>query len=171
MLNFILPDNPSPQTLLLCKDLKAIMNGNDMNIKISEDCKKPFRFILLSGDEKIIFRIIEYKSTSELRRASIKQNNRELVVSNFTSELGNIIVNWFIKIFPITNNNTNEIISLTNSEDYIFLRVNRYKIESKENVILQDIGFHMTLRVERIKLGTQNMKIKFKEKHKILTEK
>lgn len=165
-------DSTSSITKLLIQELTQIFPKTDSNItiKIIEQHNKPFA-IRITGDLPMIeFKIIEYKSMEQLRnKAEIGSiYPPELVVNNFNSQIGQLVVDWLMVLFPFKDTG-NRTVSFVNCNDYIFMRLNRYRFRNLEEMDMQDVGPHLTLRLRRYECDGEIKNIKYgREKLNIL---
>lgn len=143
--------------------------NHNILFKINEQHNKPYSIYISSNTDEINlpsieFSIIEYKDLQKLRNKSILSSfmSPELVVNNFTTEIGAVVVDWLMLIFPMKIDNlANRVVSFHVVNDFILFRTHRYRFQDKENVDFQDIGPHITFRLRKIENGNDVRIIKY----------
>lgn len=135
-----------PNSKILEKD--DILTDFNMTVKIQQDIEPQF-LIFKNKTNQFVFKIIEYRSRSSLGINSIiKKEHSQLVLSNFTSELGLKIADLFMLVFPI-NLESNQVVNFAVHKDFIYFRMYRFCVTEK-GPIFEKLGPHLTLRIWRI---------------------
>lgn len=155
-----IPQNPHQNTIFLQEELLLIIPESekleetkipselDCILKIQEDIGPQF-LIFTTQDFQYVFKIIDYRSISSLGiTSSIKKENHQLVLSNFTTNLGLNVADFFMSIFPI-NVESNQIVNFTVQKDFIYFRMYRCCITEKKT-LFNKLGPHLTLRLWRM---------------------
>lgn len=142
-------------SLSLIEDLKNIFE--DIEIIIKEHSKKPHYLFLIKGNDKLKFRIVEYKPSK------IKNKYKcELFINGLNTELGELFGSILNKFIQFRDNN--EVLNVSVSNDFIFLRVYRYIFKNEKSVDFMDIGPHLTLRLIRIQSDDFKKDLSYKKK-------
>lgn len=160
--------NPEGETCIeLCKELEMMIPysqyfpsdqerpEHSLLVKVVENAKMPLyiRITDMCGNE-VEFKIINYKSKKYLRNKSvITPDIPQLIVHNFNTPLGDQVVNWLAKLFPLRIEGR-QVASFHCKNDFIFFRYHRY-IFRENKVDLQDIGPHLTLRLKKLRNETE----------------
>ncbi|MCA9750354.1 MAG: hypothetical protein KC414_14690, partial [Romboutsia sp.] len=141
------------RTKELISELMDIIPGigenveSEIKIKFIEDIGPQF-IIFKTPTVKYTFKIIEFKSRKQMGvNKTIKREESQLVLSNFTTDLGLDIANFLMELFPI-NLESNQVINFTVHKDFIYFRM--YRFCFKEKIIMENIGPHLTLRIWEI---------------------
>jgi ribosome production factor 1 len=158
-----IPAKPHPKTVELQEELILIIpnsykadsniesasaNDQAITIKIQEDLGPNF-LIFTSKENQFVFKIIEYRSRASIGVTSpIKQENHQLVLSKFTTDLGLKVAGFFMTLFPI-NLESNQVVNFSVHRDFIFFRMYRTCI-TKKGPIFEKLGPHLSLRLWRI---------------------
>lgn len=161
----------APKTLMLANELSCIIPysvfvgseeehpEHNIRLKVVEQHGMPHSIRIKRSETSTInlpeieLRIIEYKGNKEMRnRTELKSFlSPELVVGNFATEVGSIIVDWLMLLFPMDMDNlANRVVSFHPINDFILFRTHRYRFKNKEKVDFQDIGPHLTFRLRKI---------------------
>jgi U3 small nucleolar ribonucleoprotein protein IMP4 len=77
-----------------------------------------------------------------------------LILHNFNSALGRRVGNILKCLFPIPKADSQRVITLANTNDFISFRHHMYSKESFENVKLHEVGPRFEMRLYQIRLGT-----------------
>lgn len=154
------PAKPLPKTLELLEELlliipnsfkkenDTVLSDKDTLLKIQEDLG-PLFLILTNKENQIVFKIIEYRSRASIGVTSpIKQENHQLVLSHFNTDLGLKVASFFMTLFPI-NLESNQVVNFSVHRDFIFFRMYRTCITQK-GPIFEKLGPHLSLRLWRI---------------------
>jgi U3 small nucleolar ribonucleoprotein protein IMP4 len=83
-----------------------------------------------------------------------------LIFDGFESRLGNRIVEIWKNLFPVPKLDSQRIITMKNSDDYISFRHHTYKknkSNNKDNIELDEVGPRFEMRPYQILLGTVDM--------------
>ncbi|KAI5169655.1 hypothetical protein PAEPH01_0890 [Pancytospora epiphaga] len=146
--------NFQPRTNLLVEELNDIIpdliDGEDgeITIQITEDVG-PQYLIFRSKTQQLVFKIIDFKSRGDLGIAkTIKKEHSQLVLSNFTSDIGLEVAEFLMEIFPISTT-SNQVVNFTVHKDFIYFRMYRFCIKEK-GPVMEQIGPHLTLRLWRM---------------------
>ncbi|OQS55365.1 rpf1 [Ecytonucleospora hepatopenaei] len=125
-------------------------------IRIHEDIEP--QFILFDIFKKqVVFKIINYRSFKSISKDnSIESGSSQLVLSNFTTDLGIKIANIFMDIFPL-DMKANQVANFSVHKDFVYFRFYRFainlsnkKVKNTKTKFLQ-LGPQLTLRVYRFK--------------------
>ena len=130
---------------------------NEISIRIHENIG-PQYILIDSADKQIVLKIINYKSFSSISNkddlSSYKRS--QLVLNNFTTDLGIKVAEIFMEIFPL-DLDANQVANLSVHKDFIYFRFYRFKIglssikQSKTKTKFVQLGPQLTLRLCRFK--------------------
>ncbi|KAG0438145.1 Ribosome production factor 1 [Dictyocoela muelleri] len=149
----------SKQGQSLLQDLSSIFQNTQ--IKIKEHAEKPLYIYLSQNNDKLKFRIVEYKEN----KSKIDNYECELVVTGLKSEIGELFGTILYKFIPFkTFRKNREVLSITVSNDFIFLRFYRYAFRNDKNIDFMDIGPKLTLRLLKIWSDGEIHEFKYKKK-------
>jgi rRNA maturation protein Rpf1 len=139
-----------PRSVVLKRD--EDIPSHALLIKIVEENSKPYSIRIKRMNDELEFGVVEYKSKESMGlRGSILGCEPELIVSNMDSLIGSKVVEWLMGIFPCRGGfSGRQTVSFVNCNDYIFFRMHRYMFKNKSNVVFQEIGPHLTLRLKKI---------------------
>lgn len=154
-------DAEGTQSKELCEELEMIIPDSQyfpcneefpehtMVVKVVENRSQPLYIRMTDSSGEVEFKIVSYKSKKHLKnRAHILADSPQLVANNFTSALGDQVVDWLVKLFPARIEGR-QVASFHCHNDFIFFRLHRY-IFTDDRVNFQDIGPHLTLRLRRL---------------------
>ncbi|KCZ82179.1 hypothetical protein H312_00457 [Anncaliia algerae PRA339] len=162
-----IPEDACKETKELANELILIIpytfisnEKTDIRISIREyNHLKPYILRIEDSTGEVEFKIVQYLSKSKLRNRSIITDDvPQLIVNNFTSQLGSDVVSWLEKLFPLKIEGR-QVATFQCQNDFIFFRMYRY-IFKEEKVNLQDIGPHLCLRLMKIKKNEEEIVIK-----------
>jgi len=77
-----------------------------------------------------------------------------LILDNFTTDLGKRVGNILKCLFPIPRPDTKRMISFVNKDDFISFRHHMYSKPSHDTVNLHEVGPRFEMRLYQIRLGT-----------------
>lgn len=147
-------DTMHPRTLALVSELLDIIPNAELGaesgttVQITEDIGPQF-ITFKTPSHQYVFKIIEFRSRAEMGITSpIKKEHSQLVLSNFTSDLGLSVADFIMSIFPISLE-SNQVINFTVHKDFIFFRMYRFCFREK-GPAMEKIGPHLTLRLWRM---------------------
>lgn len=152
-----LPKNAHKDTITLSEELLEIIPNSyllededygDIKIDIVQDVG-PQYLVLKSKEMQIVFKIIEYKSRARLRITSpITTDSPQLVVNNFTSEIGMKVVEFLALLFPIELE-SRQVVNFSVGGEFLFFRMYKFTFGAKAP-IFEKVGPHITFRLWRI---------------------
>lgn len=169
-----IPKNPHKDTMKLLKELEKIIprshitseHGNEIvRVDIAQDIKPQYIVFKTNKqddqDIQIVFKIIEYKSRDVLRcRSDIINEEPQLVLNNFSTELGIRIAEFMMLLFPCTTK-SKQVVNFTVKKEFLHFRMYKYCF-SKEGPIFEKIGPHLSLRLWRyIEYGEEKKVLNF----------
>ncbi|XP_055328307.1 U3 small nucleolar ribonucleoprotein protein IMP4-like [Paramacrobiotus metropolitanus] len=85
---------------------------------------------------------------------TMSQQYPHLIFHNFKSRLGQRVVNILKHLFPVPKEDSKRVITFANQDDFISFRHHTYKKEDGKNVVLEEVGPRMEMKLYSIKLGT-----------------
>lgn len=154
-----IPEKPHKDTVSLMNELLLVLPDSEIfdskkheinenyHLKIHEDIGPQFLIFNIFSNQ-YVFKIIDYRSRASMGITSnIKKENHQLVLSNFLTDLGMQIAEFFMLIFPI-NLESNQVVNFTVKKDFIYFRMYRCSITEKKT-LFEKIGPHLTLRLWR----------------------
>lgn len=119
-----------------------------VTVKFTEDIGPQF-ITFQSSTHQFVFKIIEFKSREDMGIAdTIKRENSQLVLSNFTSDVGMAVAEFLMTLFPVSIE-SNQVINFTVHKDFLFFRMYRFCIREK-GPVMEKVGPHLTLRLWRM---------------------
>lgn len=143
-----------PRTSALVAELLDIIPGAEENIEadstiqFTEDVGPQF-ITFKTPTHQLVFKIISFRSREDMGVAkSIRKEHSQLVLSNFTSDIGLDVAEFLMGLFPI-NLESNQVVNFAVHKDFIFFRMCRFCIRDK-GPVMQNIGPHLTLRLWRM---------------------
>lgn len=153
-----IPQNPHRDTVTLSKELLDIIpdsfvadaeDRSDTQIRIVEDVG-PQWVVMRSAEIQIVLKIVGYKSRECLRVSSpiSRDHPPQLVVNNFTTEVGTKIVEFLMDMFPFSQQ-SRQVANFTVQGDFMYFRLYRYCFGEK-GPIMENVGPHLTLRLWRM---------------------
>ncbi|KAG5437051.1 hypothetical protein PCK2_001030 [Pneumocystis canis] len=78
----------------------------------------------------------------------------ELILNNFTTQLGLIVERMFRSLFPTRPEiEGRQVVTIHNQRDFIFVRKHRYIFKNEKKVSLQELGPRFTLKLRVIQRG------------------
>jgi len=80
-----------------------------------------------------------------------------LIFHNFTTPLGERLMNILKYIFPVPREDSKRVITFANDNDYISFRHHIYETVAYKKVKLTEIGPRFEMRLYQVKLGTMEM--------------
>lgn len=147
-------DEYQQKTKDLIEELLEIIPNTEINIesevtlKITEDVGPQF-ITFQTPEKQLVFKIIDYRSRADMGiLPSIKKENSQLVLNNFTTDLGLTVAEFFMNLFPV-NLESNQVVNFTVHKDFIFFRMYRFSFRVK-GTAMEKIGPHLTLRLWRM---------------------
>lgn len=153
-ISIVLSESAHPRTKLLADELLEIIPDAELNsecgitLSFIEDVGPQF-LVLQTVEHQFVFKIIGYRTKSELGiKPTIKNECSQLVLNNFTTDLGLLVADGIMKLFPI-NSESNQVVNFSVHKDFIFFRIYRFCFKTK-GLAMQNIGPHLTLRLWRM---------------------
>lgn len=169
-----IPENPHKDTIELMNDLLLVLPNSEIYnpsvhniddnilVKIHEDIGPQF-LIFNIPNYQYVFKIIDYRSRQSMGiTLAIKIENHQLVLSNFSSDLGMKIAELLMLVFPI-NLESNQVVNFAVKKDFIYFRMYRCSITEKKT-LFDKIGPHLTLRIWRMTKDENGEKLVFNYK-------
>lgn len=167
---FLFDNNLHKKSLELLEELMSVIpnsvksykNSDEMKylnyIKVHEDIGPQYLIINQPNFSRIVFKIIHFKSRADLgfTKQPIISKNYNLVLNNFTSDLGIKVANQLMEIYSDCKLNSNQVINFSVHKDFIYFRFYRFKISvsktdlEKEKVLFHQLGPQLTLRLWRM---------------------
>ncbi|AFM99456.1 brix domain-containing protein [Encephalitozoon hellem ATCC 50504] len=152
------PDNPHKDTTVLLKEFLDIIPDShagstdeepEISIKIVEDVG-PQWIVFKNSQLQIVLKIIQYKSRDFLRvsKPISKDHPPQLIVNNFTTDIGMKIVEFLASMFPFSQG-SRQVANFTVQGDFIYFRLYKYCFGEK-SPIMENVGPHLTLRLWRM---------------------
>lgn len=169
-----IPKNPHKDTLKLLNELEKIIprshitkeHGNELvKVDIAQDFKPQYLVFKTNRDSEenvqVVFKIIEYKPRDVLRcRSDILNEEPQLVLNGFSTELGLKIAEFLMILFPCTTK-SKQVVNFNVKNEFLHFRMYKYCF-SKKGVIFEKIGPHLSLRLWRyIEYGEEKKVINF----------
>lgn len=108
------------------------------------------QFVIFKTDRyQIVFKLIEFKSRDDMKIPdSIKRENSQLVLSNFSTDIGATVAEFLMELFPV-GLESNQVVNFSVHKDFLFFRMYRFCIRAK-GPVMEPIGPHLTLRLWRM---------------------
>lgn len=152
------PSNPNKDTISLSRELLDIIpnsfmverdDSSEIKIKILEDVG-PQWIVLKNSKVQLVLKIVGYKSREYLRTKYPISNDHppQLVVSNFSTDVGMRVVELLMKMFPF-DGKSRQVANFAVQGDFMYFRLYKYCFGEK-GPIMEDIGPHLTLRLWRM---------------------
>lgn len=152
------PHNPHENTKILLKEFLDIIPNSyandtdkesEVSIRIVEDVG-PQWIVFKNSQLQLVLKIVQYKSRDYLRvsKPISKDHPPQLVVNNFTTDIGMKMVDFLANMFPF-NQNSRQAANFTVQGDFIYFRLYKYCFGEK-NPIMENVGPHLTLRLWRM---------------------
>lgn len=153
-----IPQNPSKDTMTLSKELLDIIPNScmeesegpsEVRIKIVEDVR-PQWIVLRNSTMQLVLKIVGYKSREHLRIADpiSRDHFPQLVVNNFTTEIGMKVVEFLMGMFPL-DRHSRQVANFSVQNDFMYFRLYKYCFGEK-GPIMENVGPHLSLRLWRM---------------------
>lgn len=144
-----------PRSVALIGELSDIVPGlvvddeaADIKITLTEDVGPQF-ITFKSAETQLVFKIIDFRSRADLGiQPTIRREPSQLVLSNFTTDVGLAVAEFLMGVFPISLE-SNQVVNFTVHKDFIFFRMYRFCIRAG-GPSMEKIGPHLTLRLWRM---------------------
>ena len=123
-------------------------------IRIHENNGIPAYIIINTNETQIVFKIISYRTRKNLGIKTEFSDSSQLILSNFTSDLGLKIAEIFMNIFPM-DTTSNQIVNFSVYKEFVFFRMYKFQFSLSTKKVkdtktkFQQIGPQLTLRLYR----------------------
>lgn len=125
---------------------------------VAEHARRPIGLYIihLPNGPTAFFKISNFFATKEIRgHGNTTSHKPELIVNNFTTQLGMTIGRMFAALIPCQPDFVGRrVVTFHNQRDYIFFRHHRYIFESGKKVRMQELGPRFTLKLRWLQHGT-----------------
>lgn len=164
-----IPKNMHQKTKELIEELEKIIphshitdkhGGEDILVDIIQDVL-PQYIVFKTSAAQFVFKINEYKSRKVLGcKSDIIKEDSQLVLNNFSTELGVRVAEFFMMLFPCSTK-SRQVVNFSVCNEFLYFRMYRYCFSFSNNgPIFEKIGPHLSLRLWRY--------IEYKEGEKVV---
>lgn len=131
----------------------------EIHLDIIQDVIPKYLVITKKKIYQYTLKICEYRQVPTNPRFPIS-NDTQLVLNNFTSEIGTNLAHCLIEIFPC-NVESKQVVNFTVKDEFLYFRMYQYCF-SKEGPIFAKVGPHISFRLVKL--------VEYKDDEKVVQE-
>lgn len=136
------------------KVVKVHTDDAEIRIDIIQDVVPKYLVLAKKGVYQFALKICEYREVPT--KFSVSKNT-QLVLNNFSTEIGTQLAHCFMDIFPC-DVNSRQIVNFTVKNEFLYFRMYQYCF-SKEGPIFAKVGPHISFRLVKYTDYTKEEKV------------